>query len=111
MAGRADRAKQFMPFAALKGYYEMILAQEEGYEPERELCDDDVTELSAKILKLKKGQSVKIEYYKNYSYTSIKGVISKLDFDLKYLWVDEEKIWFDDVSDIEDYVPKGRETW
>lgn len=37
--------------------------------------------------------------------------ISKLDFDLKNLLVAEEKIWFDDISDIEDYVLKGRESW
>ena len=37
---RADRAQQFMPFAALKGYYDLIRERERTVEPRRELTDE-----------------------------------------------------------------------
>ena len=37
---RADRAQQFMPFAALKGYYDLIRERERVAEPKRELTDE-----------------------------------------------------------------------
>ena len=37
---RADRAQQFMPFAALKGYYDLIRERERVVEPKRELTDE-----------------------------------------------------------------------
>ena len=108
---RADRARQFMPFAALKGYFELILEQEEDYQPERELCDDDISEMSVKLQKLEKGKSVILEYYKNHSYVKRSGTITRLDHTMKWLMLSDEKIWYDDIVEIEDYVPKGRETW
>ena len=38
--GRADRASQFMPFAALKGYEEALRAKEKIVVPKVELSDD-----------------------------------------------------------------------
>ena len=36
----ADRARQFMPFASLRGYYDYIREQERVREPRRELSED-----------------------------------------------------------------------
>ena len=41
---RADRAQQFMPFAALKGYYDLIRERERVAEPKRELTDEQALE-------------------------------------------------------------------
>ena len=41
----ADRARQFMPFASLRGYYDFIREQERVKEPRRELSEDDAQEL------------------------------------------------------------------
>ena len=46
---RADRAQQFMPFAALKGYYDLIRERERVVEPKRELTDEQALELSRKL--------------------------------------------------------------
>ena len=37
----ADRAMQFAPFAALKGYYEDVRIQERITEPRKELSGDE----------------------------------------------------------------------
>ena len=49
MADNTARAKQFMPFAALRGYYAMVLAKNRVVEPPRELIGDATERLSRKL--------------------------------------------------------------
>ena len=49
---RADRAKQFMPFAALKGYDDAIAEKQIIYEPRMELGDEQRDRLDAALLRL-----------------------------------------------------------
>ncbi|MBQ9196403.1 MAG: hypothetical protein IJ157_04085 [Clostridia bacterium] len=49
---RADRAKQFMPFAALKGYDEAISDKQIIYEPRMELGDEQRDRLDDALLRL-----------------------------------------------------------
>ena len=87
MSERADRAKQFMPFAALKGYYEMVKAQEKIIAPRRELSEYKASLLSEKLLKVRKGIVIKVVYYKQDGYiktdrymaTSLPGVYAAGD--------------------------------
>ena len=44
---RADRAAQFMPFAALRGYYDLLRTKERVPEPRHELTEEEARELSA----------------------------------------------------------------
>ena len=55
MADNTARAKQFMPFAALRGYYAMVLAKNRVVEPRRELIGDAAERLSRKLARVKKG--------------------------------------------------------
>ena len=43
---RADRAQQFMPFAALAGYYQMIREMQRVVEERHELTDEEAAELA-----------------------------------------------------------------
>ena len=108
---RADRAKIFAPFAALKGYYELILAQEAVKEDRRELSEDDAYAMSERLKSLDKGVHVHMRYYDKVCYVSLTGVISRIDFDLRFMNVNDRKIMFDDIIWIEQYEPEGRETW
>lgn len=54
MADNIARAKQFMPFAALRGYYAMVLAKNRVVEPRRELIGDAAERLSRKLGLVKK---------------------------------------------------------
>lgn len=108
---RADRAKLFAPFAALKGYYELILAQEAAKENKRELSDDDAAAMSDKLKQLERGRFIHIRYYDKVCYVTVSGPISRLDYDYRYMMVNDRKIWFDDVIWLEEYEPEGKETW
>ena len=108
---RAERAKIFMPFASLKGYYDLIIAQEDGHEVRRQMDDETAAKISDKLNRIKKGSSIKVEYYENGNYITEKGKVNRIDYSYKFLVVNDQKIWFDDIMDIEDYVPYGRETW
>lgn len=50
---RADRAKQFMPFAALTGYDEEISEKEILYAPFRELGEEQRDRLDARLTRLR----------------------------------------------------------
>ena len=65
----ADRAMQFAPFAALKGYYEAVRIQERITEPKKELSEDEAEAISNTLNKLQVGTTVKIRYYDVDAYT------------------------------------------
>ncbi len=70
-AVRANRAAQFMPFAALTGYYELVRKQEITVEQKRELTEEKALELSQKLEGLKRGDLVRVTYYDTYGSWSI----------------------------------------
>ena len=75
----ADRAMQFVPFAALKGYYEAVRIQERITKPGNELSEDEAEAISNTLNKLRVGTTVKIRYYDIDAYTNIEGVVTELD--------------------------------
>ncbi len=67
--------------------------------------------ISDKLNRVNKGSSIKVEYFECGNYITEKGKVSRIDYSYKFLVVNAQKIWFDDIMDIDDYVPYGRETW
>ena len=45
----ADRAAQFMPFAALTGYYDLVRERERVTEPRREPSEEDAERISSEL--------------------------------------------------------------
>lgn len=97
---RSDRAKQFMPFAALRGYYDLILEKEKFKEPRRELSEEQVEEISRVLRELECGKIVQVTFYKEDSYETIVGVVSKICIQEKILCVVKELINFDNIIDV-----------
>ena len=97
----SDRAGQFMPFAALKGFYDLIREREKIVVPKHEIADDKAEELSIKINEVKKGSMVRVLYYSNGEYINTQGVVSKIDIDLRKLIIVKTEINLDDIWDIE----------
>lgn len=62
---QSQRAKQFMPFDAMKGLSEALKEREEKHQrvEKRELSEDAATRLSAAISKVNKGMVVCVVYY------------------------------------------------
>lgn len=97
----SDRAKQFMPFAALKGYYDMIYAREKVSVERRELSEDDAEALSKKLSAISKGDVLKVVYYCDGEYIKQHGIVSRVDFTFRKLTIVKTEIDFDDIYDVE----------
>lgn len=95
-----DRAKQFMPFDALKGFKEEINKRKRVVVAKRELSEDDLQELQNKVYLINTGMIVEITYYDNDQYVKIKGMVSKINFDLKYIVIVKTKINIDCIVNI-----------
>ncbi len=91
---RQDRAKQFMPFAALKGHPEALREEETPYVPQAELSEEAKEELNGVLKQLQPGDFVTVEYYKNNGYREITGTVRKISKEGGYLLVEDTKIPF-----------------
>ena len=98
---KADRARQFMPFAALTGYYEVIKQREKIIEPRKELSEDEAEILSSKLSKIQKGMLVTLTYYKEDCYETLTGLVSNIDSIYRTITIVKTKIAIDDIYDIE----------
>lgn len=97
---RADRASQFMPFAALKGFEE-ALREKERIEVEKVILSNEALDyLDYQLSILKKGDMVTITYYDFGSYVRKTGLISRIRKDARYLTVVTTDISFDDIREI-----------
>ena len=99
---REERAKQFMPFDALKGLREALekKEQESLREDKRELSEEDCQKISFLLNKIAKGVVVKVEYFSFGRYLKKQGEIQKIDKVKEFMEIDQEKIYFDDVYSI-----------
>ena len=89
---RADRAKLFVPFDALKGLQEILREKEKEVEERKELSEESLMELQEELNKVEIGSSVFIKYYKNKKYIDITGIITKINFVKKKIIIDEDII-------------------
>lgn len=100
-AVRANRAAQFIPFAALTGYYELVRKQEITVEPKCELTEEKALELSKKLEGLKRGDLVRVTYYDTYGYRARTGILDEVLPAFKLLKLRDIAIDFDNIQDIE----------
>ena len=90
-----------MPFAALKGYYDLIRDRERAAEPRRELTEEDALRLSRKLAQLERRQMASIVHYDGEGYATTRGLVSDIDEAGRTLTVVRTRISFDDIWDIE----------
>ena len=121
----ADRAKQFSPFAALKGYEEALQLKQKRYTPRIELTEDAKSLLDHKlhILNqwLENGQKpiVTIRYFVPKSvnntgktvdennielgaYLEISGEVKKINLEMRRIQISDESLSIDDVVNIQE---------
>lgn len=96
-----DRAKQFIPFDALKGLQEALREKEIEYVEKKELSEDIAEELSEKLQMIEIDDEVKVTYYSNRLYKTIQGKVKYKDIIKKKLLIDDVKINFADIISIE----------
>lgn len=98
---REDRAKQFMPFAALKGYPEALRKKEKIVVPRAEVSEEYAEVLDRKLRKVKKKDIITVIYFYNGEYLKKTGMVSRIDETARVLKIVNTKIGFDDIYDIE----------
>lgn len=97
---RLDRAKQFMPFDALKGFREAIKEKEKQVENRTSMDEDNINKINKVLSKLKVGLRIKVTYYEEYRYISKVMNIKKLSFQSGKIIINNNVIYFDDLKDI-----------
>jgi len=90
VANRVARAKQFLPFDALKGLQEALREKEIEYEEKKDLSEDTLNELNNKFNQIDNGSFVKITFYKNGKYSEIKGRVINIDYIKKKIQINKE---------------------
>ena len=93
-----DRARQFVPFAALRGYYDLVHERERIPAPRRELSEDEARELNAVLAQVDRGSLVSVTYYDGEAYVTCEGRVSQKDEIYHDLWVIRTRIPFAAIS-------------
>ena len=94
---RAQRAKQFMPFAALKGYEETLRQKEKITIPPIELSEEVLALLDEQAKQLNPGSMITVTYYANGEYIQKTGLLSRMDMECRFLQIVDIKIPFDNI--------------
>lgn len=87
---KVARAKQFLPFDALKGLQEALREKEIEYEEKKDLSEDTLNDLNNKFNQIDNGSFVKITFYKNGKYSEIKGRVTNIDYIKKKIQINKE---------------------
>ena len=101
MASKEERARQFLPFDALKGFKKAIKDKERVIVKKKELAEDAIESLNEKLNNLRIGIIISVINYENGQYIKTTGVLSKIDLINQYISVIMEKIYFSNIYDID----------
>ena len=80
-----NRAKQFVPFAAVKGFEEALRAKERIVVEKIELSEERKAELDFKLQQIHKRDIITVVYFDKDEYVKIEGMVSRLDIDARIL--------------------------
>jgi len=98
---KADRAKIFLPFDALKGFREALRKKEKIIVQKIELSEEETDKISYSLLNIKKNMIVKVIYYSEGEYLEITGMVSQNDLVYRKIVVVETMINYIDILSID----------
>lgn len=100
---RAERAKIFSPFDAMKGLQEALRDREERHlRVERHDISEEQAEHNSRVfLKLRRGMKVEIDCYCAFHNVTKCGRITDVSCTFRWLKLDGEQIYFEDIYSIE----------
>ncbi len=96
-----DRARQFIPFMALKGYFDLCLEKERHPAPRHALTEEEAMELSRVISTLHKGSMASVTYYDRDAYVMRRGIVSEVVPQLGFIRIVRQRIDFNDILRVE----------
>ena len=94
------RVSQFMPFDSLKGFREALKEREKQVVSKVESSPDLEEELNQKILELEVGMMASVCFYDKDNYYTVTGMVSKIDYENKYLAIVKKKIKFESLRSL-----------
>ncbi|MBE5821826.1 MAG: YolD-like family protein [Clostridiales bacterium] len=98
---KLDRAKQFLPFDALKGFSDALRKKEIECEKRKILSEEKKEEIAYNLNKIYIGNIVKIIYYYNQKYIEYIGKVEKINLlKREIIFYDKNIIHIDDIFDI-----------
>ena len=99
---RAERAKIFAPFDAMKGLQEALRDREERHlRVERHEISDEQAERNSRILiMLRRGMKVEIDCYCAFHDVTKRGRITEVNCTFRWLKLEGEQIFFEDIYSI-----------
>lgn len=97
---KADRAKIFMPFDAVKGFREALAEKERIVVPKTELSEERKEELDRRLRMIRPGDIAAVIYFHNGEYIKLTGMVSKISPTARTLSIVNTKIPFDDIRDL-----------
>mgnify|MGYP004554036347 FL=1 len=96
----SDRAKQFMPFSAVKGLEEALRGKEKIVVPKMELSPEMAEELDYKMHLLEKGKVVTVIYFSSGEYLKVTGLVARINQTSRVIQIVNTKVQFDDIFDV-----------
>ncbi len=100
------RAKQFAPFAALKGFEESVRKKEIIYESKKILSEDKRCEIDRKLRLITYGMKIQVTFFKESQenpgkgqYNTVDGIVDFYDPSI-YLRIGDDEINIMDISEI-----------
>ena len=97
---REERAKQFLPFAALKGYPAALRRKEKIVVPKVEFSEDYQERLDRRLRQIRVQDVVTAGYFREGEYLKVTGMVSRIDRPARELKIVKTKIPFDDLYDV-----------
>lgn len=96
----ADRAKQFLPFAAVKGLPEALAKKEKVTVAKVEVSEELAMELDEKMQRIQNGSTVTVTYFDCDIYVKLSGKVNQIDTVFRTLQIEEAIIKMDDILDL-----------
>lgn len=98
----SERAKQFSPFAALKGLPEALAKKEHIPVPRQNLSDEQAEAINRTLLGLRRGEIVTAVWYdgERQEYVQLTGVVSDVDLVARVLHIGAHAIPFAGLADL-----------
>lgn len=100
MNERAERAKQFAPFDALRGFRDALREKERIVVPKPELSEEMKEELDRNFSQVKLKDIITVVYFQKDECLKVTGMVSRISITSRTLQIVNTKINLDDICEI-----------
>ena len=103
MMMREERAKQFLPFDAMKGLQDALRDREEHHSrvERHDISEEQMERNSEVFARLRRGMEVRLDCYRAFHDVTLRGRVTEVSIPFRHLKLGEDAIPFADVYSIE----------